>query len=99
MPSRPISTANVYAGTETDRTAERGISRCTENQEKTAVNGSIKETEKLLHFIEALETQTEFSGEAFTEYVDNIIVYSRTSIGFCLKCGLTLKEELCTGTE
>lgn len=68
-------------------------------QEKTAVNGSIKETEKLLHFIETLETQTEFSGEAFTEYVDSIIVYSRTSIGSCLKCGLTLKEELCTGTE
>ena len=69
------------------------------NQEKTAVNGSIKETEKLLHFIETLETQTEFSDEAFTEYVDSIIVYSRTSIGFRLKCGLTLKEELCSGTE
>lgn len=69
------------------------------NQEKTAVNGSIKETEKLLHFIESLETQTEFSDEAFTEYVDSIIVYSRTRIGFRLKCGLTLKEELCSGTE
>ena len=69
------------------------------NQEKTAVNGSIKETEKLLHFIESLETQTEFSDEAFTEYVDSIIVHSRTSIGFRLKCGLTLMEELCTGTE
>lgn len=69
------------------------------NQEKTDVNGSIKETEKLLHFIESLETQTEFSDEAFTEYVDSIIVYSRTRIGFHLKCGLTLKEELCSGTE
>ena len=68
-------------------------------QEKTAVNGSIKETEKLLHFIETLEMQTEFSDEAFTEYVESIIVYSRTRIGFRLKCGLTLKEELCSGTE
>lgn len=69
------------------------------NNEKSAVNGNIKETEKLLRFIEVLETQTEFSDEAFTEYVDSIIVYSRTCIGFRLKCGLTLKEELCTGTR
>lgn len=69
------------------------------NNEKSALNGSIQETEKLLHFIESHEAQTVFSDEAFTEFVDSIIVYSRTSIGFRLKCGLTLKEELCTGTR
>ena len=68
------------------------------NQEKTAVDG-IKETEKLIHFIELLGIQSGFSDELFTEYVDSVIVYSRTCIGFRLKCGLTLKEELCTGTE
>ena len=69
------------------------------NNEKSALNGSIQETEKLLHFIESHEAQSVFSDEAFTEFVDSIIVYSRTSIGFRLKCGLTLKEELCTGTR
>jgi hypothetical protein len=42
---------------------------------------------------------TEFSDELFTEYVDGIIVYTRTCIGFRLRCGLTLKEEVCTGTR
>ena len=69
------------------------------NNEKSALNGSIQETEKLLHFIESHEAPTVFSDEAFTEFVDSIIVYSRTIIGFRLKCGLTLKEELCTGTR
>lgn len=32
-------------------------------------------------------------------YVDSIIVYTRTCIGFRLRCGLTLKEEVCTGTR
>lgn len=69
------------------------------NNEKSAMNGSIKETENLLHFIESLEPQTEFSDDMFTDYVDSIIVYTRTRIGFRLKCGLTLKEEVCTGTK
>ena len=69
------------------------------SNEKAAVNGNIKETEKLLHFVESAEMQTEFSDDLFTEFVDSIIVYSRTCIGFRLKCGLTLKEELCTGTK
>ena len=69
------------------------------NNEKSALNGSVQETEKLLHFIESHEAQSVFSDEAFTEFVDSIIVYSHTSIGFRLKCGLTLKEELCTGTR
>ena len=37
--------------------------------------------------------------ESFLEYLDCIIVYSRTFVGFKLKCGLTLKEEICTGTK
>jgi hypothetical protein len=42
---------------------------------------------------------TEFSDDLFTEYVDSIIVYTRARIGFRLRCGLTLKEEVCTGTR
>lgn len=62
-------------------------------------NGDIKETKKLLRFAESAEMLTEFSDELFTEYVDSIIVYTRTCIGFRLRCGLTLKEEVCTGTR
>ena len=58
----------------------------------------IKETEKLIHFIESSNTFSAFD-DSFLEYLDCIIVYSRTFVGFKLKCGLTLKEEICTGTK
>ena len=67
--------------------------------DRAGENGDIKETKKLLHFAESAEMLTEFSDELFTEYVDSIIVYTRTCIGFRLRCGLTLKEEVCTGTR
>ena len=59
----------------------------------------LRETEKLLHFIEAAEMLDTYSEEMFTSFVDSIIVYSRNSVGFKLKCGLTLKEALCTDTK
>lgn len=67
--------------------------------DRAGENGDIKETKKLLRFAESAEMLTEFSDELFTEYVDSIIVYTRTYIGFRLRCGLTLKEEVCTGTR
>ena len=67
--------------------------------DRAGENGDIKETKKLLRFAESAEMLTEFSDELFTEYVDSIIVYTRTCIGFRLRCGLTLKEEVCTGTR
>lgn len=67
--------------------------------DRAGENGDIRETKKLLHFAESAEMLTEFSDELFTEYVDSIIVYTRTCIGFKLRCGLTLKEEVCTGTR
>lgn len=67
--------------------------------DRAGENGDIKETKKLLHFAESAEMLTEFSDNLFTEYVDSIIVYTRTCIGFQLRCGLTLKEEVCTGTR
>ncbi len=66
---------------------------------QTDTSIALQETEKLLRFAEKSEMQTEFSDSLFSEFVDSIIVYTRTSIGFRLKCGLTLKEELCTGTK
>lgn len=59
----------------------------------------LRETEKLLHFIEATEMLNAYDEELFTAFVDSIIVYSRDSVGFKLKCGLTLKEALCTDTR
>ena len=67
--------------------------------DRAVENGDIKETKKLLRFAESAEMLTEFSDELFTEYVDSIIVYTRTCIDFRLRCGLTLKEEVCTGTR
>lgn len=67
--------------------------------DRAGENGDIKETKKLLRFAESAEMLTEFSDDLFTEYVDSIIVYTRTCICFRLRCGLTLKEEVCTGTR
>jgi len=35
-----------------------------------------------------------FDEAVFKNFVNRIIVYSRTEIGFELKCGITLKERL-----
>ena len=59
----------------------------------------LRETEKLLHFIEAAEMLDTYDEKLFISFVDSIIVYSRDSVGFKLKCGLTLKEALCTDTR
>lgn len=69
------------------------------NLEKAISDAAIHETEKLLRFVESAQMQTEFNDAVFTEFADSIIVCSRTCVAFRLKCGLTLKEELCTGTE
>ncbi len=37
---------------------------------------------------------TAFDSGLFEEYVNRIMVYSRTEIGFEMKCGITLKERL-----
>ena len=35
-----------------------------------------------------------FDGDVFKRFVEQVTVYSRTEIGFELKCGITLKERL-----
>jgi hypothetical protein len=59
----------------------------------------LRETEKLVHFIDTADMQDTYNEELFLSFVDSIIVYSRDCIGFKLKCGLTLKEALCTDTR
>ena len=61
------------------------------------LNGNLAKTEevsRLLKFAAKAEMVSDFDGELFEEYVDRVVVYSRTEIGFELKCGLTLKERL-----
>lgn len=59
----------------------------------------LRETEKLLHFLEAADMLDAYNEELFTSFVDSIIVYNRDCVGFKLKCGLTLREALCTDTK
>lgn len=53
-----------------------------------------EEVSRLLKFASKAEMSSDFDGDLFEEYVDRVVVYSRTEIGFELKCGLTLKERL-----
>lgn len=53
---------------------------------------SVLAAEHLLKFTETAGMQLTFSDDLFLKFVDSIIVYDRSHIGFKLKCGLTLKE-------
>lgn len=53
-----------------------------------------KALEDILHFTARAEMQTEFDEDLFTRFVDSVIVYSRTEIGFAMKCGPTLRERI-----
>ena len=53
-----------------------------------------KALEDILHFTAGAEMLTAFDEALFTRFVHNIIVYSRTEIGFALKCGLTFRERI-----
>ncbi|MGO5315017.1 recombinase family protein [Bilifractor sp. LCP21S3_A7] len=52
------------------------------------------EAGKLARFLKKASITKNMDEEAFREFVDGVIVYSRTLIGFKLKCVLLLKEEL-----
>ncbi len=50
--------------------------------------------QKLLHYTGTAEMLTEFDDELFKEHVDHIEVYSRTEVGFVMKCGPTFRERI-----
>lgn len=52
---------------------------------------SLKE---LLHYTAEGQMLSEFDEDLFARFVDRIIVYSRTEIGFVLKCGPIFKERI-----
>jgi site-specific DNA recombinase len=55
---------------------------------------NLSEVSALLQFTSRASMLTSFDGEIFTRFVDRIHVYSRTEIGFELKCDITLKERI-----
>ena len=81
-----------------DKQCEELRSKITALQQSDA-SAVLSETEALLRFSDSARMQTEFSEQLFASFVERIIVYTRKSVGFKLKCGLTLKEELCTDTK
>lgn len=55
---------------------------------------SLSEVSAILQYATKAEMLKCFDGELFTRFVERIHVYSRTEIGFELKCGITLKERV-----
>jgi hypothetical protein len=48
----------------------------------------------ILHYTSGASMITEFDEDLFTRFVDRIIVYSRTEIGFDMKCGPIFPERI-----
>lgn len=57
-------------------------------------NRNLNEVSELLQYATKAAMHKKFGGELFTRFVERVLVYSRTEIGFELKCGMTLKERL-----
>jgi site-specific DNA recombinase len=55
---------------------------------------NLSEVSALLQYATKASMLKSFDGELFTRFVERILVYSRTEIGFELKCGISLKERL-----
>lgn len=53
---------------------------------------SLSEVSAILQYATKAAMLKGFDGELFIRFVERIHVYSRTEIGFELKCGITLKE-------
>ena len=53
-----------------------------------------KALEDILHFTARAEMQTVFDEALFTRFVHNVIVCSRTEIGFAMKCGPVFRERI-----
>ncbi len=56
----------------------------------------VSEVSELLLFASKADMLTSFDAVLFERFIDQIIVYSRTEIGFVLKCGITLRERSVT---
>ena len=57
-------------------------------------NQHLSEVSELLQYVTKAAMLTRLQEEVFIRFVERVVVYSRSEIGFELKCGLTLKERL-----
>ena len=48
----------------------------------------------LMRYTAQEDTLTEFDDELFAAFVEHIVIYSRTEVGFALKCGPTFRERI-----
>ena len=60
----------------------------------TGDGARLRETEQLIKIVERGRMFAEFDADLFAKLVDHINVFSRSEVGFVLKCGLTLKERI-----
>lgn len=55
---------------------------------------NLNEVSALLQYATKASMLKGFDGDTFKRFVERVIVYSRSEIGFEFKCGITLKERL-----
>lgn len=55
---------------------------------------NLSEVSALLQYATKASILKGFDGDTFKRFVERVVVYSRSEIGFELKCGITLKERL-----
>ena len=60
----------------------------------TGSMSKVSELDKLLKYVAKTKKLEGFDEEVFNWFVDKIIVFTPTEIGFSLKCGLVLKERM-----
>lgn len=55
---------------------------------------NLSEVSALLQYATKASMLKGFDGDIFKRFVERVVVYSRSEIGFEFKCGITLKERL-----
>ena len=61
------------------------------------ISGGSKQKEALediIHYTSGVSMMTAFDEDLFARFVDRVIVYSRTEIGFDMKCGPIFRERI-----
>lgn len=87
----------VFEQKQSELAAEESTIRAELSSIERQINGSYSQRDalaELMQFTAKGKMLTEFSDELFTQFVDHIIVYSRTEVGFAMKCGPCFRERM-----
>lgn len=60
----------------------------------TGNHQQLSELDALIHYLSNKPEIARFEDAIFARFIENIVVYSRDEIGFCMKCGITLRERM-----